>query len=96
MTRIDLYNLTPEELTSLIREGVKPELELLLKEHLNAQPQSKEFLTRKETAEFFKISLVCLHDWCKKGILIPLKMGNKTYFERSLLVTKLLDSNKNG
>ena len=96
MTKIDLYSLTPEELTNLIKEGLKPELDQLIQEFKNKPQEHKEFITRKETAAFFGISLVCLHDWCKKKIVTPYKMGNRTYFKYSELVETLLDSNSKG
>jgi hypothetical protein len=43
-------------------------------------------LTRKETAQFFKVSLNCINDWSKKGILQPFKVGQRTYFKRSDLL----------
>lgn len=94
MRAIQLLQISPDDLANIIKEGIKPELEGLLKKHSLQVPSKKEFLTRKETAEFFGISLVCLHSWCKEGILTPLKMGNRTYFEYSKLVSCLVDSNK--
>lgn len=54
---------------------------------------SEVFLTRKETAEFFKISLYTVHDWVKKDIIKPYKAGNRTYFKQSELVEVLNNSN---
>lgn len=56
--------------------------------------KQKDFLTRKETSEFFSCSLVCIHDWVKKGIIKPYKAGNRTYFKHAELVSVLLNSNK--
>ena len=94
MATIQLLQVSPEELTQLIKEGLKPEIESLFKEHLTSSHQHKEFLTRKETAKFFDVSLVCIHDWCNKNILIPYKVGNRTYFKYSDLLESLLSSNK--
>ena len=84
-------NTTPERLTEKILEGVKNQLQELKQNFQLKEPD--EFLTRKETAELLKISLVCLHDWCNKGILKPYKMGNRTYFKRKEIETKLNNSN---
>lgn len=51
------------------------------------------FLTRKETAEFFKISLYTVHSWMRKGIIKPYKAGNRTYFKQSELIEVLNNSN---
>jgi excisionase family DNA binding protein len=43
---------------------------------------AEEFLTREEVATLLKISLPTLHDWCKKGLLNPFKIGNKVRFKK--------------
>jgi hypothetical protein len=87
-----LHATTPEKLTEAILDGVRKEINDLKKEFQPKEPD--EFLTRKDTAELLKISLVCLHDWCNKGILKPYKVGNRTYFSRKEIVQKLFNSNK--
>ena len=83
---------TPEELSENILKGIKKEL-CELKEHF--QPKDPEtWLSRAETAKLLSISLVCLHDWVKKGILKPYKMGNRTYFSFKEINEKLYNSNK--
>jgi hypothetical protein len=93
MTHVQFIQVTPQELANLIQESVKqsfptstpPSIEL----------KQKEILTRSETANLFSISLVCLHDWVKKQILKPYKVGNKTYFKRSEVLEVLSSSNRN-
>ena len=41
-----------------------------------------DYITRKEVARLFKISLVTLHDWTEKGILTAYKIGNKVFYKR--------------
>lgn len=94
METIQLLNCSLEEVANKVSEKLLPQLEKMLSENYYRQFSGKEFLTRKETAEFLAISLVCLHDWIKKGIIEPLKMGNRTYFHRPTLVQQLLDSNR--
>lgn len=83
---------TPERLTENILQGVRKEIEDL-KQHFQPK-EPDDFLTRKETSEFLKISLVCLHDWVNKGILKHKKIGNRTYFSRKEIVEVLNNSNK--
>lgn len=87
-----LHGISPEELTEKILNGVKIQIEQFKKEI--GAPEKTEFFTRQETAAYLKISLFCLHDWVKKGILRPYKMGNKTFFERKEIENKLFNSNK--
>lgn len=46
------------------------------------QPQEEALLTRKEIAGIFRISLVTLHDWVKRG-LPSHKQRGRVYFLRS-------------
>lgn len=83
----------PDEVIQKITGIMLPALENMLSKKMAENKIEKEFLTRQETADFFSISLVCLHDWMNRGIVTPLKCGNRTYFHRPALVQKLLDSN---
>ena len=40
-----------------------------------------EYITRREVAKLFKISLVTVHDWTKKGILQAYKIGKRIYYK---------------
>lgn len=90
---IQLLQISTEELTFLIKEGIKPELEILFKKCLRDLSNDNDFLSRVDTANYFGVSLPTIHDWTKKGIIKPYKMGNRTYFKKSDLVAKLLSSN---
>jgi len=94
MTETKIISITPTELVDLISENVKTHLETFKNDLSNSQPQRKEFLSRKETAEFFGVSLVCIHSWMKSGIVTPYKCGNRTFFNRAELVQRLFNSNK--
>ena len=94
MENIQFIQTSPTELADLINEKVKTNLESLIKELSINDKQGSEFLTRKETAKFFGASLVTLHDWTKKGLITPYKMGNRVYYKRSELIGSLLESNR--
>ncbi|MDC0176651.1 hypothetical protein OAJ14_00635 [Polaribacter sp.] len=82
--------MTPKELANLISSEIKTEL---LKFAANPKVKylnltNKPHLTRKETAKFFDVSLNCINDWSKKGILKPKKVGQRTYFKKTdILIT---------
>jgi hypothetical protein len=77
-----LTSVSPKELVELIKEGIKTQLQEFSIQ-INSKPISdKPILSRQETADFFGVSLNCLNDWCKKGILKPIKVGQRTYFNR--------------
>lgn len=95
MGAIQLIQVTPTELAELISENVKIQLqELFIELQSKSQNDSTEFLTRKETAELFKVSLVTIHDWSNNGILKAYKLGNRTYFKRTELLEALFESNR--
>lgn len=93
MTQVQFIQVTPQELANLIQESVKQSLPPT--SLIPIESKQKEILTRSETANLFSISLVCLHDWVKKQILKPYKVGNKTYFKRSEVLEVLSSSNRN-
>ena len=90
---IQLLQISTEELTNLIKEGIVPEIENALQKYLKELPKKDEYLSRKDTADYFGVSLPTIHDWTKKGILTPYKMGNRTYFSKPELIAKLQSSN---
>lgn len=60
----------------------------------NNSATNREILSRKEVANLFGVSYVCIHDWVKRGLLKPYKMGNRTYFNRVEVYEKLYSSNR--
>lgn len=76
---IQLHQISPEVLADLISQK--------LREHLNSvqldykETENSKYLTRKEVADLLSISLPTLHDWCKKSILTPYRMGCRIYFK---------------
>jgi hypothetical protein len=94
MNQIQLVQITPTELVSLISEGIKQQLKEFNYFTIETNQKREEHLTRKETAQFFDISLNCLIDWCRKGIVIPYKVGQRTYFKKSEIVDVLFNQPK--
>lgn len=93
MNQIQLVQITPTELVSLISEGIKQQLkEFSINPNGNDTPS--QHLTRKEASQFFGVSLNCINDWCNKGILTPYKVAQRTYFKRSELMHVLFNQPK--
>lgn len=96
MTEISISRVTPQELVQLIKEGIKEQLQeisscIITNQSNNGRPH----LTRRETAQFFDISLNCLNDWCKKGILTPFKVGQRVYFSREECIKVMFNQSNN-
>jgi excisionase family DNA binding protein len=49
-----------------------------------------DYITRKEVARLFKVSVVTVHDWTKKGVLTAYKIGNKVFFKRGEVESALV------
>ena len=88
-----VQNFSSEEFSKFISEIIVRELEIIKSREPEAPTEM--YLTRKETAKKLQISLTCLNDWRKKGILTPFKLGNRTYFKWSDIEKKLNESNQN-
>ena len=72
-TIIQVENLSSEELLhelSIIKSSIT-------EIHERFTPQfTIQLMTRQEVADFFKVSLVTVHDWIKKGWLKSYRIGN--------------------
>ncbi len=92
--QIQFVSTSPNALANLISEQVRKEIETFAATLNRAShPEGKEVMTRKETAQFFGVSLVTVHDWTRAGILHPYKVGNRVFYRRSHLMQVLEQSN---
>ncbi len=92
MSQIQFIQVSPSELTEMIRSAVNSDLQKVLQEFSAPKKEEPEFLSRRDTAAFLQISLPGLHAWCKKGILHPRKIGNRTFFKYSDILQVLNES----
>ena len=90
-----IINVSTNELVNLISQSVKKELR-----DFASHPKVKELnqnnkphFTRKEAASFFDVSLNCINDWSRKGILKPYKVGQRTYFKKSECLQVMFNKN---
>jgi hypothetical protein len=97
--QIQFIQFSPEDLKELISQSVNEGLKErfnTLSNHQKENPKDevKEFITRKETAKLFNVSLVTIHEWQNNGILKVYKMGNRSFFKYSELLETLYNSNR--
>ena len=91
MEQIKFIQVTPEQLQDTITETLKAQLDELKK---NFQPKEPtEYLTRQEVSKMFSIDLSTVHNWTKKGKLIPYCLGGRIYYKRSEIETALIKIN---
>ena len=82
-----LHEVTPEQITSLF-EGLQNQIKELNQKFEPKKPI--EYLTRSEVSIFLKCDLSTIHNYCKRGKLIPYGIGNRIYFKRSEVESALV------
>lgn len=83
MTKLQLIEITPEELSDMIIKGIQDAISI-------AAPLNEEtLLNRYEAAELLKISTVTLWDWTNKGKIQSYALGNKVFYKKSELLKSL-------
>jgi excisionase family DNA binding protein len=89
MTQV--FGVSPDEFKESILTDVRAEIKSLAQNFQPITPQ--EYLTRQETAEILKVSLVTLSDWNKKKILNPYRLGNLIRYKRAEIEHALININ---
>ena len=84
---IILQNLNTTDLTQLIKDGVKSQLEDF-KETLNTH-NPNELLTREQTCKFLQIDSSTLWAWTNKGKVKAYGIGNRRYYKKAELLESL-------
>lgn len=82
-----LQNLNTADLTQLIKDGVKSQLEDF-KETFNTH-NPDELLTREETCKYFQIDSSTLWHWTNKGKVTAYGIGNRRYYKKTELLESL-------
>lgn len=84
MTKLQLIEITPEELSDMIIKGIQGAINSI------AAPLNEEtLLNRYEAAELLKISTVTLWDWTNKGKIQSYGLGNKVFYKKSELLSSI-------
>lgn len=87
---IQIENITVEDL----KKDLIIEFKQLLKTFLEQQEKLDELLTRQETANILKVSLVTLWDWTKKDVLPAYRIGYKVRYKKSEVLESLKKINR--
>ena len=82
MNQIIVTSSTAEELAGLIHSAVKDAIKNNL-QVINPSPQGEKLLTRKETSDKLKISLVTLNDWTKRGLIQSYIIGGRVLYKET-------------
>ncbi|PNQ75203.1 DNA-binding protein [Hanstruepera neustonica] len=85
-----IYQMTPNELKDDIIKEVRQSLKEFYEMNKTAKPENEELLTVQETMDLLKCSKQALHNWRKNGILPSYRMGNRVYYKKSEIYSKLI------
>ena len=80
MNAIQITQFTPNELKSLLMEGVQQVVNQIREEFQPKTPP--QYLTRKQVAKMLDINLTTLNNWTNKGVLISYGIQGRVYYKR--------------
>lgn len=84
-----LTQTSPKELSELITEGVKKQIQSL-KDALLAKDTNDELMSREQACEFLQINASTLWAWQNRGKVTAYGIsGNRRYYKRSELLEAL-------
>ncbi len=82
MLNIQVFQLSIEELSTIIKEAVASEFNVSLNQKTLKNEDSNELLTREEVCKMLKVSNTTLFNWNNEGILKNYKVGRRVYYKR--------------
>lgn len=74
--------LSPISTDTLIERIAERTVEILNQKQA-PQPEAKDLLTRKETAELLQVNIATIWRWTNSGKLNQYGIGGRTYYKRS-------------
>ena len=83
-----IFQISIEEFIGMIDQKINQSLDRLLDAKGN-HTGGKDLFTRRETADYFGVSLGTLNNWAKKGTLIPVNFEGRIYYTQEEIQTKL-------
>ena len=83
------FEQIPDAIFALSKDVVEIKECLQNAPEFSTKIEKEEVLTREETAEFIKVSLVTLWSWAKKDLLVPYRIGRETRYLKSDILEAL-------
>ena len=93
-----MYNKQIIQIESISVEELKKELisefEKAIAILININDNEEKLLTREETAQMLKVSLVTLWDWTRKDVLPAYRIGYKVRYKKNEVLASLKQMNR--
>ena len=80
MNAIQITQFTPNEIKSLLMEGVQQVINQIREEFQPKTPT--QYLTRKQVAKMLDINLTTLNNWTNRGVLTSYGIQGRVYYKR--------------
>jgi hypothetical protein len=93
MTQIQVFQLSVEDLSTMIRQSVATELQKV-SNLISKTPKddSDKILTREEVCKLLDVSTTTLFNWNRDGILVNQKRGRRVYYSKASVMSMFNDS----
>jgi len=85
---LQISQISLDEFMGMIDEKISQALEKISNSK-NTDETKKDFYTRHETAKLLGVSYTTLFLWNNKGILTANKIGNRVYYSKNEVLSKL-------
>lgn len=89
-----IQGIEAKELLAIL-DSIKIEIKSLKSVPLPTS-EAENYVTRQQAAALLDVSLVTIHDWTNKGIILSYRLGNRVYYKRSEIDAAMTQIKKRG
>lgn len=93
MKKIQFFQLSLQELKTIIRQAVATELKVVNMKTPTPKEHLDEVLTRTEVSKPLKVSMTTLFHWNNQAILVNHKVGRRVYYMKLDVMRKFNNLN---
>jgi hypothetical protein len=86
-----VLEFTREDLERLVKEALSSEFQKMMGmlNNLDGNKTKSDLMTREEVSKLLNVSLVTLHNWEKKKVLVSRKVGGRVLYLRDEVYSRL-------
>ena len=86
-----VLEFTREDLERLVKEALSSEFQKMMGmfNNLEGNKTKSDLMTREEVSKLLNVSLVTLHNWEKKKVLVSRKVGGRVLYLREEVYSRL-------
>jgi hypothetical protein len=86
-----VLEFTREDLERLVKEALSSEFQKMLGmiNNLEGNRTKSDLMTREEVSKLLNVSLVTLHNWEKRKVLVSRKVGGRVLYLRDEVYSRL-------